>query len=76
MEAFKNKNGFSKRETELMLNVNRFLQFVQVSENEYYIYCNRFNNSTVDSYKIIERCSDKKRFNVNMNNGIAYRTIL
>lgn len=76
MKIFKYENGFSKRDVELKLVYNRFQQFVHVSENEYYELSHVYNDSKKDCYKIVTRLEDGKKFNVNMNNGIAYYTNL
>lgn len=76
MKTFKYENGFSKREIEMTLVYNRFQQFVHVSEDEYYELSKIYNNSQKDCYKIVTRLEDGKKFNVNMNNGIAYHTNL
>lgn len=76
MKTFKYENGLSKKEIERMLVYNRFKQFVQVFEDEYYELSNVYNDSQKDCYKIVTRLEDGKKFNVNMNNGIAYPTHL
>lgn len=76
MKTFKYENGFSKKEIETMLVYNRFKKFVQVSEDEYYELSNVYNDSQKGCYKIVTRLEDGKKFNVNMNNGIAYPTQL
>lgn len=76
MKDYRLKNGYTGREVEVMKAHNIFAQFVKVSDNEYYNLRNVYNNSRKPCYKIVTRVQDGKRFNVNMNNGIAYLTTL
>lgn len=76
MKTFKYENGFSKRDVELKLVYNRFQQFVHVAEDEYYELSYIYNDSKKGCYKIVARLEDGKKFNVNMNNGVAYYTNL
>lgn len=70
---YKFENGISESEKEIILSINRSQQFIQVSTNVYYKKSNVQNNSKNPCYRIVKRLQDGKLFNVNLNNGIAYK---
>ena len=76
MKTFKYEHGFSNRAVDLKLLYNRFQQFVYVAEDEYYELSYIYIDSKKGCYNLVARLEDGKKFNVNMNNGVAYYTNL
>ena len=66
------KNGLNEHRVRIIKSARKNQEFIKVCEDEYYMKCTRHNNTVSSCYKIVNRIEDGKKFNVNMNNGIAY----
>lgn len=68
---FMYQDGLTQNQTTEIKRNNPCQRFVKESENKYWFLSNIINGSNKSCYRTIE--VDGTRYNVNLNNGIAYR---
>ena len=70
--AYEYEKGFNEHRVRIIKSTRKEQNFIKVGEDEYYMKRKAHNNTVAPCYKIVNRIEDGKKFNVNMNNGIAY----
>lgn len=74
MKHYKNEKGFDERQQAIIRSADRLCNFVKMKTGETFILnLWLLNDSDKACYKVFEGL-DGTRYNVNLNNGIAYKT--
>lgn len=76
MKDYKYSNGFNESAKKAALLANPYLRFVKTTEGETFLCSNVYNDSVKPCYKVVTNSYNGERLNVNLNNGLAYKTNL